>query len=682
MMELLSTTWSILCESALFIMLGFAIAGLLDALLLGERAIPLLGGNRPRSVVLAALIGVPLPLCSCSVLPTAVALRRKGAGKGATLSFLISTPETSVTSILLTYALLGPFMAIIRPIAASLTALVAGLVETGVEARWPAGGESAAEQAGGSATAGDEDPSCCCQRPEEAPERVSRWGRGMRFAFVDLFDDIFGWILIGIVAAAAIQVWLPPEVLNRVLGGEVQSMLLMVLIGVPLYVCAEGSTPIAAVLIAHGVNPGAALVFLLVGPATNIGSVGVLRNLLGMRTVVIYLTSIIVIALLMGGLTNYLLGGSAPELQARVLAEPLVPGWLKAAFAIAFLAVGALSIGRARYAERFSAWLDARLSLRMSANGLKVLALIVVVVGYAASGLYVVRAGEIGVVRRFGAIVRSDAGPGLHYAWPWPIDVADRVPVDLVRRSVIGFQRTAAGGLTDLADPRQSWHLVGDENEADIKTAVHWGVAHGQVVRFQYGIQDRETLVRNVALAAIRETLAGVSINSVFTADRRPCEEAIKRLIQQRLDAYSSGIRVASFHVLDAHAPPDVHAAFRDVASALEDRATRVHEARAEEARLVPAARGQAAWQRSEADGYAARTAALARGAADRFLALLDVFREHPDVTAARLEFEMLDYVLPRLRKYLKPPESEDGELDIWFVKPGVGAEVPTELPR
>ena len=304
---MISIAWSILCESAIFILAGFLIAGLLDALLSGERLIRNLRGTRKRSVLLATLVGVPLPLCSCSVLPTAVTLRNKGAGKGATLSFLISTPETSITSILLTYALLGPFVAIVRPIAACVTALTAGLAENLVDRRLSAkgGGEGQLGEAeaerdiptAGNDVAGRDDQA---GKPREERSIRERLAGSMRYAFVDLFDDIFGWLLIGILVAAAIQAFVPAEVLNNFLGSPLRSMLLMVLIGVPLYVCAEGSTPIAAALIAQGMNPGAALVFLLVGPATNIGALGVLHRQLGRRTVIVYLATIILVALVMG----------------------------------------------------------------------------------------------------------------------------------------------------------------------------------------------------------------------------------------------------------------------------------------------------------------------------------------------------------------------------------------------
>jgi hypothetical protein len=373
----LLTVWEILRESAVFILMGFLIAGLLDATISSARVIRYLSGRRSRSVFLATLVGAPASLCSCSVLPTALTLRRKGASKGATLSFLVASPETSVTSVLLTYSLLGGAMAIFRPIAACITAITAGLVENLIDRRFPdetpAGAAEPAAAAGccSASRAPAATPSCCASSPNPAaattttaPPIRQRVRAGLRFAFVDLFDNLFAWILFGVAAAAAIQAWLPPDVLNQILGGQVRSMLLMALIGVPMYVCAEASTPIAAVLIANGVSPGAAIVFLLVGPATNIGSLGVLWRELGRRTVIVYLATIILVSLLMGLLANDLLGGTYGELQHCVLKEQLLPAWLKTGGAAAFLAIGLGTVWRRRYLQRSSAWLAHKLHLR------------------------------------------------------------------------------------------------------------------------------------------------------------------------------------------------------------------------------------------------------------------------------------------------------------------------------
>ena len=669
---MLEISWNILCDTAIYILAGFAIAGLLQAWMAGGRAIRWLSQRSPRSVFLATMIGVPLPLCSCGVLPSAVTLRKSGASKGATLSFLISTPETSATSILLTYSLLGPLLAIFRPIAACVTALAAGFVENFFDRR------EAAEQDGQeSGETADESRRYTDTEVPDTPGNGRGLRAGLRFAFVDLFDDIFFWVVVGIVAAAAIQVFVPVGVFQAVFGDAFTSMLLMLVIGIPLYICAESSTPIAAALIAQGMNPGAALVLLLAGPATNIGSVGVLYRELGRRTVIVYLTTIAIVALLMGGLLNLLIGETTLPLGVRAFNEPLVPSWLKIAGAITFLVLGVLTMRRRRWWSRSLTWLDARLPVSVTQRSVLTTGCVVLAVGYVGSGFFVVQPGEVGVVRRFGAITRSDLAPGLHYAWPYPIEVADRIPVRRVNRLVLGFALPDQPTSDPEADIADSWTLIGDENIADLKMAVHWGAIPDQVLRFAYGIADLKGLVRNVTLGAIREVLGGRSINWGFTTERRDCEARIEELIRQRLAAYDSGIRIDSFHFLDAHAPPEVHDAFRDVASALEDKSTKINLALAQEASIVPQARGNGERLRAEAQGYAAATVAQAEGGAQRFLELLREYQEWPEVTRRRLYFEMIDAALPGLRKYITPGEENAGEIEIWLVDPQVGASLP-----
>lgn len=342
---MLQTLWFLLRESATFLLVGLLIAALLDALMAGGWMVHRLASRRPRSVVLATLVGLPLPLCSCSVLPSALALSERGASRGATLSFLISTPETSVTSILLSWGLLGPVMAVVRPIAACVTAILAGLAEDARDQRSEASNISANPPVGGSAA-----EASCCQTETDGPPKplAARFRAGLSYAFGDLLGDIFGWVLLGIVAAAAIATWIPAETIAATLGDSWVAMPAMVLIGVPLYICAEASTPLAAALVSQGMSPGAALVLLLVGPATNIGALGVLRSKLGGPTVGIYLTTIIVVALASGALLDVWLGSSASSLELPDLSEPMLPGPLENVAAVVFLGLGLAHLLRRR----------------------------------------------------------------------------------------------------------------------------------------------------------------------------------------------------------------------------------------------------------------------------------------------------------------------------------------------
>ncbi len=301
MNELLSSTFGILGESAPYLILGFALAGVLHVVLARHPGITA-RLTRPgrRSVLFGALIGVPMPLCSCSVLPAAMALRRDGASRGATASFLVSVPETDIVSILITQALIGPAMAIYRPLAAIAAALATGLAVDAI-----AGGRGSTRAAAAS------DPSCNCEPvlPAAPPVPVDPWWkRAARYGFVEIFDDILVQLLLGIALAAMIGAWLPAVDARSLGDGVALQYVVMAAIGVPLYVCAAASTPIAAGFIVAGISPGAALVFLLAGPATNVASLVVLRSEFGARFLAVYLASIIVTSVVLGALFDTMIG--------------------------------------------------------------------------------------------------------------------------------------------------------------------------------------------------------------------------------------------------------------------------------------------------------------------------------------------------------------------------------------
>jgi membrane protease subunit HflK len=379
----------------------------------------------------------------------------------------------------------------------------------------------------------------------------------------------------------------------------------------------------------------------------------------------------------MGLCLNLLISDGGLPFGEQPLEATLVPAWLKVSGALGFLGMGVLTARRRRWWSRCVGWLDARLPFPVTHRGAVTAVGVVVVLAYLAFGFFTVQPGEVGTVRRFGAIVRWDLPPGLHYAWPYPIDVTDRIPVRRVNRLVLGFGVSEDPASEPAANIADSWTLIGDENIADLKTAVHWGAIPEQALQYAYGVADREGLVRAATLGAIREVLGGKSINRGFTTERRDCEARIEELIRQRLASYQSGIRIDSFHFLDAHAPSEVHDAFRDVASALEDKSTQINLALAQEARVVPLARGDAERLRAEAEGYAFTAVGRSQGETQRFADLLREYQRWPGITRQRLYFETIDTVLPGMRKYLKPGADDTGEIEIWLVNPRVGANLP-----
>jgi uncharacterized membrane protein YraQ (UPF0718 family) len=298
--SIIQASWHLLLESAVYIIFGLIISGLLSTLINPQAISRHLGQRRFKSVFKAALIGIPLPLCSCGVIPAAVALKKQGASNGATTAFMISTPESGVDSIAITYALLDPIMTVTRPVAAFVSAAIAGVLENLFSQDDKADNTLQKSDLSGAMNR------CCDGHDHSYDENkppnssASKISSGLHYAVNEVWADMAGWFFIGLLLAGVITVIIPDDFFSRYLDGGISSMLIMLVFGIPLYICATASTPIAAALIMKGVSPGTALVFLLVGPATNITSLTVLFGILGKRTTAIYLTVIAVSAVFFG----------------------------------------------------------------------------------------------------------------------------------------------------------------------------------------------------------------------------------------------------------------------------------------------------------------------------------------------------------------------------------------------
>ncbi|MCG9721872.1 SO_0444 family Cu/Zn efflux transporter [Shewanella sp. Isolate7] len=412
---LLSNFIDLFLDSAPWLLLGLVLAGMLKMFVPMTWMQKQLGGHGVKTTIKAAVLGAPLPLCSCGVIPAAVGLRRSGASKAATTSFLVSTPETGIDSVSVSYVLLGPFMAVVRPIAAVTSAIVAGLLvgrdddEGQVEEVAQASSNQPMTEKATKATASccsaskpAEKPvvkqatSACCGDKSSAPVRMTadaspmmtrpassgalvkpmaataavssccsgkqevkvassccssastdkqntsqssgesccestkdvatelkgtsvlvRMGKGMHYAATDLVRDTTVWLLIGLFFAALVQTYVPGDFMAK-WGDGILAMLVMVLISVPMYICATASTPIAAGLLLAGVSPGAVLVFMLAGPATNIATLGVVTKELGKRALYGYLGGVLGVALIAGVLVNYLVATFGFEVMPQV----------------------------------------------------------------------------------------------------------------------------------------------------------------------------------------------------------------------------------------------------------------------------------------------------------------------------------------------------------------------------
>ena len=281
----LLSLWDTMREMAPFLLFGFFVAGVLSVFIQPETVEHHLGGSGFKQVIKAALFGVPLPLCSCGVIPVGASLRRHGASAGATTSFLISTPQTGVDSIMVTLSLLGPVFAIFRPIVSFVSGVFGGTLVNvfGIDKDPPR----------------PDDPVCVGECCTGAPGQ-NRFIRAIRYGFITLPRDINKALIVGVVIAGLIAALVPDDYFSTVLGGGILSMLVMMLVGIPIYVCATASVPIAAALIMKGVSPGAALVFLMTGPATNAATISTVWKTMGRRAAGLYLGTVAGASILAG----------------------------------------------------------------------------------------------------------------------------------------------------------------------------------------------------------------------------------------------------------------------------------------------------------------------------------------------------------------------------------------------
>ena len=279
----LSSLLAVVCEMAPYLLLGFLIAGILHVFVPDRFYTKYLSKDNKFAVLYAALLGVPLPLCSCGVIPTAIGLRNEKASKGAVASFLIATPQTGIDSILATFSLMGLGFAVVRPVAALVTGVCGGLLVNRLVS---------------------EDDSFVASSASCNVESGSRLWRVLKYAYFQMIQDIGGRLVVGLLVAALIQVAIPDEFFLHFAHRPLLQMLAILVVAVPMYICSTGSIPVAAALIMKGLSPGAALVMLMAGPAVNLASILVVRKALGGRFTTIYLLTIVGFSILFGLLVN------------------------------------------------------------------------------------------------------------------------------------------------------------------------------------------------------------------------------------------------------------------------------------------------------------------------------------------------------------------------------------------
>ena len=287
----------IINEMSPYLLLGFLLAGLMHAFIPQKYYSKYLSKPNFKSVVNATLFGIPLPLCSCGVIPTAMSLRKEGASKGAATSFLIATPQTGVDSIIATSSLMGLPFAIIRPIAALITAIFGGTLVNKLD------NNDTAEQ---HSEHHEHECGCHHEHHEHHATFFQKIKLALQYGYVEMMEDIGKWLIVGLIIAGLITVLVPAEAFKVFNENTFLSMLLVLAIAVPMYVCATGSIPIAVALIMKGLTPGAGLVLLMAGPACNMASMLVVKKVMGTKTLVIYLASIILGSIIFGAAIDFM----------------------------------------------------------------------------------------------------------------------------------------------------------------------------------------------------------------------------------------------------------------------------------------------------------------------------------------------------------------------------------------
>lgn len=738
--DIAAETLRLTLQAAPFILLGLLVAGFVHVLVPERLVLRWMGGPGLAGAARAAAIGVPLPVCSCGVVPLAVELRRKGASQPATVSFLVTTPESSLDSILLTWGLMGPVMAIARPIAAFVTAMLGAVFAIAdrladVAAVRPSApdhpddhdhqddhehhhdhgdGHNTEPHGHGCEDGCDTHHRVASPHGDRARAALLAWGNRLRrrpvnpeapslwsgvgrpaldYGLRELLDDLAFWLAAGLVLGGILAAVLPDDLGALGLGGGIAPLLLMLVIGLPLYTCASASTPVAAALVAKGLSPGAALVFLLAGPATSLATMMLLASHFGRRFVVRYVAAVAIGALAAGLLFDALvdpetirqLGIAAAEKPAGLLE------WLSGVVLVGLL------VWRFVHGAWRSGWNELRgmsaLPLRslwrwlgrrgVGARRLATLAGAAVLLWWAGSGFGVVGPDAKGYGFVFGRLVAADLDPGLHWLPPAPFGRLEVRRVGYARKADVGFRTdldllARRRELTRAAD-RDAWHspvaamnanpiaatyVTADENLVEIALTVHYGLVDPR--SFFYGLDHRVDLVGLYAETVARELVAARQLDELLTTGRLELEAGIAQGLGARLDAVGLGVVVRQVEIVDVHPPGDAVFAFRDVSTAREERETAIHRARTRLAWEVPTARGEAVRSTTVAAADAAARVTRAVGEASQFSDRARVVAGDRALLRSLLAFESAERQVVGADVLVVPAGAQVDGLELW----------------
>ena len=747
--------WSSFLLLAPMLLLGLFLSGLIHVFISRQAILRWLRDDSLKSVATSSAVGVPVPLCSCSVVPVVAEMRRKGASRSSCMSFLITAPETGADSILVTNAFFGFIAAVVRPGISFITAVVAGIFCIGLIRN---GDDAAANRHDHDHDHGhdhdhdhghdhnhdhdhghepliSESDDCYVspshlkamfshwvretaaaagrwrfgswvkpdfyrqslrekQSPEEAPSGRPAGYQELdfkklvkhifRYGFVEIADDILFALLVGVALGGVLFLVIPTDLMSHEYARWL-SYPVMILVGIPLYICASASTPIAAALVARGFSPGAALIFLMTGPATNTGTIAIIVSQFGARFASIYVASVIVVTAILGIAIDALLLATGLTISVNLGASES-PTLQFLQWGGAFLLI-ALIVWRFRAGAMKSGWEDLMLNIRPLSRrwwqvwggmtrsrsfrglispaapmGLMVWALLFVI--FIGSGFTTVPPGHVGYGRLLGEVYWRDLQPGLHYLAPRPLVQVDKWPV----REVKSIMGDTPGD-----------YVSGDLNLLSLTVNVQYSVK--DPYRYHYRTTDPQKIISDVVKGHIRAFVSARDLEQLLNVHRVTLEQHITESFDHDVHLSNQVLKTVDLikvNLLDISPVAETLSAFRDVSSAQEDRERIIVNAQRFLVELTPQAHGNAAWEVEQADGEAYRKVATAAAESEAISMVSAAVRQAPGVLRNMLWREKLETALSGNPKIIVPNRKSLDKVALWKRKQtaaGDGAE-------
>ena len=729
--------YSSLLLLAPMLLLGLFLSGLIHVFISPRAVLRWLKDDSLKSVSTSAAVGVPIPLCSCSVVPVVAEMRRKGASRSSCMSFLITAPETGADSILVTNAFFGPIVAIIRPVISFLTAVVAGIFCIGLirdDQDQKKGGDAPTCGHGHdhdhdhshahhkSLVPGSDD---CYVSPSILKKLTLNWLKGItniaskwrmatwvkpdfyrekintestasqessgheheldfkkiikhifRYGFVEVADDILFSLLVGLFLGALLFLVIPSDLMGHEYARWI-SYPIMILVGIPLYICASATTPVAAALMARGFSPGAALIFLMTGPATNTATIAIIAGQFGKRFTTIYISVVIVVTAILGIIIDALLLYSGITIPVHLNASdsPTIQAlqWggtiLLVALIIWRFRAGAFRTGHQDLLSNLRPWLTGwnkrwqLLTRNRPVTGMfsiktpmGVALYIIMFICFLTSGFTVVPPGHMGYGRLFGKVYWKDLPPGLHYLAPRPFAQIDKWPVREVK---------------SIMAQNSYEYVSGDLNLLTLSISMQYRVKDPYI--YYYQTTNPQQILQDVMRNHLRQFVSARSFDKLINIHRTELEKHMKDLFSfdhhLQANPLLRSIELIKINLLNLSPVAEAMPAFREVSSAQEDRERIIINAQRFMVSLVPRAHGNAFYETEQAKGASFRKMITAKAEAQALSSVSDAMKTAPNVLRNMLWREKLETALTDNSKIIIPTSKSLEKVSLWKKK-------------